>query len=92
MFESLAANIVAGILSLVTIVTVTTVTQHELQQKAQLLLKAGAIDLPTFVELVNPPMVEALRTKSKKLAENKAKQSERVLAIQEAKANRPSRR
>jgi hypothetical protein len=68
------------------------VYQEDMMMKAQLLLKAGAIDLPTFVELVNPPMVETLRTKSKKLAAEKAKQTDRVMQIQEAKANRPARR
>src|SRR6266446_801035 len=68
------------------------VYQEDMINNAQLLLKAGAIDMPTFVELVNPPMVEALRTKSKKLAEAKAKQQDKIMAIQEAKANRPSRR
>jgi hypothetical protein len=68
------------------------VYQEDTMNKAQVLLKAGAIDLPTFVEMVNPPMLETLRTKAKKLQEAKAKQTDRIMQIQEAKANRPARR
>lgn len=64
----------------------------EVAQKAAIMLKAGAIDLPTFVELMDPPMKEMLVDRARVLQANKAKQSERMMEIQEMKAQKkPSR-
>lgn len=60
--------------------------------KAQALLAAKAIDLPTYVEMVNPPRMEDLRQKAKVLQDNQAKMSEKMMKIQEEKATRPARR
>lgn len=60
--------------------------------KAQALLNAKAIDLPTYVEMVNPPRMEDLRQKAKVLQENQAKASKEMMEIQKAKAERPARR
>jgi len=59
-----------------------------IKQEADQMLKAGAIDLPTYVELKDPPMADVLRAKARKLAEAKAKQAEKLLAIAEMKASR----
>ena len=56
------------------------------------MLKAGAIDRPTYVELKDPPMVDVLRGRARKLEEAAAKKAERVLQIQEAKAHKISSR
>lgn len=50
------------------------------------MLKVGAIDRPTYVELKQPPMVDVLRARARKLEEAAAKKSERIMAIQELKA------
>ena len=57
-------------------------------QKAHLLLKAGAIELPTFVELIDPPMKEALVEKAYRLQEAKAKDHEQMLKLAEMKATK----
>ena len=63
-----------------------------IKQDALEMLKVGAIDKPTYVELKDPPMVDVLRAKARRLEEAAAKRAERILAIQEAKALRgPSR-
>lgn len=64
----------------------------DLVNKAQLLKAAGAIDLPTFVEMINPPRVAALRQKAKKIEQNMAESAKAQLEIEQAKANRPARR
>src|SRR5262249_6507894 len=43
-----------------------------LMEKATALLKAGAIDLETYVELMDPPGMESLKQKARILQENKA--------------------
>jgi len=57
-------------------------------QTASLLLKAKAIDLPTFVELLNPPRMPELREKARELQKQQAEMAQRMLAIQEAKAHK----
>src|SRR5262245_923629 len=62
-----------------------------LQQKADRLLKAGAIDLVDYVELIDPPMKEALKQKARKLMEQKAEMAKKMIQIQEEKARRKGR-
>jgi hypothetical protein len=64
---------------------------ERIEEKAAMLLKAGAIDLVTFVELMDPPGMEALRDKAKGLQEQKAKMAERMLKVQEEKAQKRGR-
>lgn len=63
--------------------------------KADRLLKAKAIDLPTYVELVDPPMADALRAKARVLQDSMAKQAQQrfeVMAqIQHEKASKKGR-
>jgi hypothetical protein len=56
--------------------------------EADVMLKAGAIDLPDYVRMKDPPGRDVLIAKARHLAEAKAKQSERMMAIQEMKAMR----
>ena len=65
-----------------------------LKSEADSLLKAGAIDLPDYVRMKDPPMVDVLAAKARKLQEAKAKQSERLIALKEQQAQhgRGSRR
>lgn len=56
--------------------------------KADRLLKAGAIGRPTYVELVNPPMVDVLRREARKLEAAAAKRQEQMLEIAKMKAER----
>lgn len=56
--------------------------------KADRMLKAGAIDLPSYVELLDPPQLDTLRAKARRLAEQRAKHAERLMALQEMKALR----
>jgi len=56
--------------------------------EADVMLKAGAIDLPDYVRMKDPPGRDVLIAKARHLAEAKAKQSERMLLIQEMKASR----
>jgi hypothetical protein len=60
--------------------------------KAKLLLDAGAIDLPTYVEMIDPPRVEVLRAKAKELQDGQAQVAKKKLEIEERKATRPARR
>lgn len=64
---------------------------ERIEEKAAALLKAGAIDLVSFVELLDPPGMEALRDKAKILQENKAKMAAKMLEIQEKKAEKKGR-
>ena len=59
-----------------------------IKQDALEMLKVGAIDKPTYVELKDPPMVDVLRAKARRLEEAAAKRAERILALQEEKARR----
>lgn len=65
---------------------------EQLMAKAQLLLKAGAIDLPTFVDLVDPPNRELLMEQARKLQEAQAAQKKEIMEIQREKALRGPRR
>jgi hypothetical protein len=56
--------------------------------EADVMLKAGAIDLPDYVRMKDPPGRDVLIAKARHLAEAKAKQAERMFAIQEMKASR----
>jgi hypothetical protein len=49
--------------------------------KAQLLRQANAIDLPTFVDLVDPPHRQDLVEKARKLEENQAEQAKAVFDL-----------
>jgi hypothetical protein len=64
----------------------------QLMAKAQLLLKAGAIDLPTFVDMVDPPNRELLIENARKLQEAQAAQKKELLEIQKTKAERGAKR
>jgi hypothetical protein len=64
----------------------------DIVNKAQLLLTAHAIDLPTFVEMLNPPRMADLRQKAKKLQDNMAEGAREQLEIEKTKAQRPARR
>jgi len=81
----LLSQLPPGIKMLVSAHSASPVFAEQLLGKADRLLQAGAIDLPTYVELVNPPRMEALREKAVGLAEGKAKMAERVLRVQEEK-------
>lgn len=52
------------------------------------MLKLGAIDRPTYIELKNPPMVDLLRARARKLEAAAAKKAERIMKLQELKAER----
>ena len=52
------------------------------------LLKAGAIGLEDYVTLKDPPMVDVLRAKARKLQEARAEQAKRLMAIKEMAAMR----
>lgn len=56
--------------------------------EADTMLKAGAIDLPDYVRMKDPPGRDVLVAKARHLAEAKARQSERIMAIQEMKAQK----
>lgn len=60
--------------------------------KAQLLKREKAIDLPTFVDLIDPPHREELVEKSRVLEKGQAEQAAKIMQIQELKATRPSKR
>lgn len=62
--------------------------QDQTKQDAMMLQQAGAIDLPTFVELVNPPMMELLRDKAKLLAQGQAQMAQKKMQIEMAKATK----
>jgi hypothetical protein len=56
--------------------------------KADRLLKAGAISRPSYTELLEPPMVDVLRIEARQLEKAAAERSERLLKIAELKASR----
>lgn len=60
----------------------------QVQQKAMMLLKAGAIDLPTFVDMMDPPHREVLRDKAKELQKAQAANAKKRMEIEEMKATR----
>lgn len=55
---------------------------------ADRLLKAGAISRPSYVEMLNPAMMQVLRAEARQLEKAAAERQERVLKIQEMKAQR----
>ena len=59
-----------------------------MERKAQILLKAGAITLPTLVELLDPPGAEALKVDAERLQQSQAEFKQKVLEIQLQKAMR----
>jgi hypothetical protein len=69
--------------------TASPIYAEQLAAKADRLLKAGAIDLPTYVELLDPPMVEQLREKARLLQESKGELAKARLEIERTKASRP---
>lgn len=60
----------------------------QVQQKAAMLLKAGAIDLPTFVDLMDPPHRDVLREKAKDLQKAQAENAQKRMQIEVMKAQR----
>ena len=52
------------------------------------LLQAGAIGLEDYVTMKDPPMVDVLRSKARKLQEAKAQQAQRLMTIKEMQATR----
>lgn len=56
--------------------------------KADRLLKSGSISRPSYVEMLEPPMVDVLRQEARQLEKAAAERSERILKIQEMKAAR----
>jgi hypothetical protein len=65
---------------------------EQVAQKAFALHKVGAITTERLVELVDPPMVEALKADARELDKRKAEAGERQFKLAEAKAMRPARR
>ena len=55
---------------------------------ADTMLRAGAITLEDYVEMKDPPMVDVLRAKARRLAEEKAKRAQEIMRIQELKATK----
>lgn len=55
---------------------------------ADRLLKAGAISRPSYVEMLNPAMMQVLRAEARQLEKAAAERQERILKIQEMKAQR----
>jgi hypothetical protein len=51
--------------------------------KADKLLAAKAIDLPSYVELVDPPQMETLRAKAVILQENQAKMAQEMFKLKQ---------
>ena len=62
-----------------------------MQAKALQLLKAGAIDGPWLVELLDPPYREELKVVAEALAKAKAEQTEKLMQLQAAKYARTGR-
>lgn len=63
----------------------------DLSDKADRLLKAGAIDLADYVEMLNPPRVDELREKAKVLMKAKAELVKAKLEIEARKAEKKGR-
>jgi hypothetical protein len=57
-----------------------------IKAEADNLLKSGAIGLEDYVTLKQPPMVDALRAKARKIQHAKAEQAKRLLQIKEMAA------
>jgi len=53
--------------------------QEATERKADKLLKAGAIDKPTYVELIDPPMSDAIRARARVLEKAQAQAREQML-------------
>lgn len=64
---------------------------QDLSDKAEKLLKGGAIDLADYVEMINPPRMEELRDKAKVLMKAKAEMVKEKLRIEELKAQKKGR-
>jgi hypothetical protein len=56
--------------------------------KADQLRKAGAITLPHYVEMIDPPRMSMLRAEARKLEKAAAERQQKMLQIAEMKANR----
>jgi hypothetical protein len=61
---------------------------EQLMNKADRLLKAGAIELADYVDLLDPPRKDELMDKARVLAAKKAQQMEKLMRLQELKATR----
>jgi hypothetical protein len=64
------------------------VFQEQTTQKATLMLKAKAIGLEDFVDMIDPPNREELKARARVLGEQQAKMAQEMLAIQAARAER----
>ena len=65
---------------------------EQASEKAMILMKAGAIELPDLVEIIDPPRMEILREKAKGLQQAQAEAAKEERRIEELKVTRPARR
>lgn len=68
------------------------VYQQQILQKAVLAKQHQAIDNETFLELLDLPMAEILKAKARRLGKAQAEKAERLLAIQEKKAEKAQKK
>lgn len=89
--EFLLAQLPRGTTVKVSAHTSSPIYAQDLSDKADRLLKAGAIDLADYVEMINPPRAEELMEKARVLMKAKAEMVAKKFQIEEKKAEKKGR-